>query len=100
MFVGSLTGSAVYPREIMTMALEQRAAAMVFVHNHPSGDPAPSLEDRKLTRDLVWGAQLMMIQVLDHLIIGNNRYFSFADEGLIKSFIQEYKQRFHPPINP
>ncbi|MFC1821391.1 DNA repair protein RadC [Thermodesulfobacteriota bacterium] len=99
-FVGSLTGSAVYPREIMSLALERRAASMVFVHNHPSGDPTPSAEDRKLTRDLVWGAQLLMIQVLDHLIIGNNTYYSFADEGLIRSFIEDYRRRFHPPINP
>jgi DNA repair protein RadC len=90
-FLGSLTGSAVYPREIMTLALENRAAALVFVHNHPSGDPAPSDEDRKLTRDLVWSAQLLMIHVLDHIIIGNNTYFSFADEGLIKKFSSEFK---------
>jgi DNA repair protein RadC len=99
-FVGSLTGSAVYPREIITLALEYKAAAMVFVHNHPSGDPTPSMEDRKLTRDLVWASQLLMIQILDHLIIGNNTYYSFADEGLIKGFIKEYEQSFNPPNNP
>ena len=93
-FLGSLTGSAVYPREIMTLALENRAAAMVFVHNHPSGDPAPSPEDRKLTRDLVWASQLLMIQVLDHVIIGHNTYYSFADEGLIKSFTKEFEKTF------
>ena len=94
-FIGSLTGSAVYPREIMTLALENRAAAMVFVHNHPSGDPTPSGEDRKLTRDLVWAAQLLMIQVLDHVIIGHNTFYSFADEGLIKGFIEEFKKSFN-----
>jgi len=94
-FLGSLTGSAVYPREIMTLALEYRAAALVFVHNHPSGDPAPSAEDRKLTRDLVYSAQMLMIQVLDHIIIGNNTYFSFADDGLIKKFSSEFNQRFN-----
>ena len=57
-FEGSLTGSAVYPREIMTLALEHKAAGLVFVHNHPSGDPAPSPEDQRLTRDLVWAAML------------------------------------------
>jgi DNA repair protein RadC len=96
-FYGSLTGSAVYPREIMTLALEKRAAALVFVHNHPSGDPAPSPEDRKLTRELVFGAKLLMIQILDHIIIGNNTYYSFADEGLIQSFAKEFKQLFSPP---
>jgi len=95
-FMGSLTGSAVYPREIMIQALENKAAALVFVHNHPSGDPTPSAEDRRLTRDLVWAAQLLMIQVLDHIIIGQNFYFSFADEGLIKVFLREFEQRFNP----
>jgi DNA repair protein RadC len=99
-FLGSLTGSAVYPREIVTLALENRAAALVFVHNHPSGDPAPSQEDRSLTRDLVWASRLLMIQVLDHVIIGNNRYYSFADEGLIEEFTKEFDRCFHPPNNP
>jgi len=90
LFHGSLTGSAVYPREVVTLALEYKAAALVFVHNHPSGDPAPSPEDQRLTRDLVWAAKLLSIQVLDHIIIGNNRYYSFADEGVIKRFVNEY----------
>lgn len=93
-FYGSLTGSAVYPREIMTLALEHRAAGLVFVHNHPSGDPSPSDEDLKVTRDLVWAAKLLMIQVLDHIIIGDNTYYSFADEGHIKRFLNEYGQIF------
>ncbi len=91
-FIGSLSGSAVYPREVLALALENKAAGMVFVHNHPSGDPKPSTEDRRLTRDLVWAAQLLMIQVLDHVIIGNNAYFSFADEGLIQGFIREFRR--------
>jgi DNA repair protein RadC len=99
-FLGSLTGSAVYPREVMTLALEQKAASLVFVHNHPSGDPAPSPEDRDLTRNLVWCAKLLMIQVLDHIIIGNNTYYSFADEGLINLFMKEYDQRLSSSIKP
>lgn len=94
MFLGSLTGSAVYPREIMALALEKKAAALVFVHNHPSGDPTPSAEDQRLTRDLVWSAKLLMIQVLDHIVIGQGTYYSFADEGLIKRFVNEYDQKF------
>jgi DNA repair protein RadC len=94
MFMGTLTGSAVYPREIMALALEKKAAALVFVHNHPSGDPTPSAEDRRLTRDLVWSAKLLMIQVLDHIVIGQGTYYSFADEGLIKRFANEYDQKF------
>jgi len=94
LFHGSLTGSAVYPREIMTSALEQNAAGLVFVHNHPSGNPSPSLEDKRLTKDLVWAARLLLIQVLDHIIIGHNSYYSFADEGLVKIYTDEYEQRF------
>jgi len=99
-FLGSLTGSAVYPREVMTLALEQKAASLVFVHNHPSGDPSPSPEDRDLTRSLVWCSRLLMIQVLDHIIIGNNTYYSFADEGLINLFIKEYDQKVVSSIRP
>lgn len=99
-FFGGLTGSAIYPREVVTLALDHGAAALVFVHNHPSGDPAPSSEDRKLTRDLVWASHLLMIQVLDHVIIGNNAYYSFADGGLIKDYIRQFEQRFAPSITP
>lgn len=95
-FLGSLSESAVYPREVVTLALENRAAALVFVHNHPSGDPAPSREDQRLTKDLVWASQLLMIQVLDHIIIGHNTYYSFADEGRIKKFVKEFQDLFHP----
>lgn len=91
-FLGTLTGSAVYPREIMTLALEQSAAGLIFVHNHPSGDPSPSAEDKRLTRDLVRAALVLSVQVLDHIIIGHNSYYSFADEGLIKLFKEEYKK--------
>ncbi len=96
-FVGSLSGSAVYPREIMTRALENRAASLVFVHNHPSGDPHPSPEDHKLTRDLVWAARILMIQVLDHVIIGNNSHYSFADEGLMDRFTREFDRIVQTP---
>jgi DNA repair protein RadC len=99
-FLGSLTGSAVYPGEIMALALEYRAAALVFVHNHPSGDPSPSPEDRKLTRDLVWAACLLMIQVLDHIVIGRESYFSFADEGHIPQFTREFHQTFQSGVRP
>ncbi len=92
-FQGSLTGSAVYPREVMTIALEHRAAALVFAHNHPSGDPTPSAEDRRLTRDLVWAGRLLEVQVLDHIIIGHNTYFSFADQGIIRDFRNGYERR-------
>ncbi len=94
-FLGSLAGSPVYPREVVALALEYKAAGMVFVHNHPSGDPTPSLEDKRLTRSLTWAAKLLMIQVVDHIIIGNNsRYYSFADNGLISHYLREYEEKF------
>lgn len=97
LFTGTLTGSAVYPREIMTHSLQRNAAALVCVHNHPSGDPSPSPEDRRLTRDLVWTGKLLGVQVLDHIVIGHNTYFSFADDGLVRRFSAEYGKRFLDP---
>ena len=78
--------SAVYPREIMKDALRCDATALIFVHNHPSGDPDPSLCDREITRELVFAARVMQLKVLDHIVIGNNRFYSFADHGLIEEY--------------
>lgn len=85
-FEGTVDSSIVYPREIMEEALKSNASSLIFVHNHPSGDPDPSASDREITRELVFAASVMQIKVLDHIIIGNNRYFSFADEGLIEDY--------------
>lgn len=85
-FEGTVDSSAVYPREIIQEALKYDASSLIFVHNHPSGDPAPSESDREITRELVFAANIMQIKVLDHIIIGNNCYFSFADEGLIEDY--------------
>lgn len=73
-------------REVIENAIENKTKALIFVHNHPSGDPAPSPADIQLTRDLVFIGNILQIRVLDHIIIGNNRYFSFASEGLIKEY--------------
>ncbi|OIO01261.1 hypothetical protein COY52_04525 [Candidatus Desantisbacteria bacterium CG_4_10_14_0_8_um_filter_48_22] len=70
-------------REIMQKAMQEYAAALVAVHNHPSGNPQPSEGDRDFTRNLVSAGEVMQVKVLDHIIIGDNRYYSFADEGLI-----------------
>ena len=59
---------------------------MIFAHNHPSGDHTPSRSDRQLTRDLVFIGSVLQIKVLDHIIIGDNSHFSFADEGLIEKY--------------
>jgi DNA repair protein RadC len=80
---GSLTASVVHPREVFNPAIRDSAAAVIFVHNHPSGDPQPSQEDHVLTSRLVEAGKLLGIQVLDHIIVGRNTYMSFADEGLL-----------------
>jgi len=86
LFEGTVDSSAVYPREVIRDALDCEASSLIFVHNHPSGDPEPSLCDREITRDLVFAAAVMQIKVLDHIVIGNNRYYSFADRGLIEEY--------------
>lgn len=78
---GSLTVSIVHPREVFSLAVKEAAAAVIFVHNHPSGDPTPSHEDRVLTARLVEAGELLGIRVLDHVIVGDGRYVSFADQG-------------------
>ena len=80
---GSLTASVVHPREVFNMAIRDSAAAIICVHNHPSGDPQPSREDRALTTRLSEAGRLLGIQVLDNIIVGRDTYMSFADEGLL-----------------
>ena len=86
LFEGTLTASAVYSREIIKSAIAHNAAALIFAHNHPTGNPEPSDNDKQITRDLVFAANIMQIKVLDHIIIGDNCYFSFADEGFIEKY--------------
>ena len=80
---GSLTASFVHPREVYNPVIRESAAAVVFVHNHPSGDPAPSQEDVQITRRLKEVGEVMGIRVLDHVVIGQGRYFSFSDRGML-----------------
>jgi len=80
---GSLTASIVHPREVFNHAVKESAAAVIFLHNHPSGDPEPSAEDRTLTHRLRAAGEILGIRVLDHVVLGDGRYFSFADEGLM-----------------
>ena len=83
--IGSLTASVVHMRETFKAAILANAAAILCGHNHPSGDPAPSREDRALTQRLVEAGKLLGIDVLDHIVLGdgNTAYFSFADQGLL-----------------
>jgi DNA repair protein RadC len=80
---GSLTRSLVHPREVFRPAIREAAAGILFVHNHPSGAPEPSQEDIMITRRLVDTGKIIGIRVLDHVILGSFRYFSFADEGML-----------------
>jgi len=90
LFEGTLNASAIYPREIIQGAVKHNAAALIFVHNHPAGNPQPSDNDKQITQDLVYAANIMLIKVLDHIIIGENRYFSFADAGLIEEYNSDF----------
>ncbi len=90
LFEGTLTASSVYPREVILAALNHHAAALIFAHNHPSGDPKPSTEDISITRQLIFACRVIGITVHEHLIIGDNRYFSFADQGYIARMNREF----------
>ena len=93
LFEGTLTSSSVYPREVVNAALEHHAAALIFAHNHPSGDPRPSSDDISVTRQLVFACKIMGITVHEHLVIGDNKYFSFADQGYIAEMNREYEKQ-------
>jgi DNA repair protein RadC len=81
--IGSLNSATVFPREVVKFGLLCNAAALILSHNHPSQDVQPSPEDRRVTDDVVKAAQLFDIRVLDHLIVGESSYFSFADQHLL-----------------
>ena len=78
---GTVTQASPVIREIISRALQNFAAGLVCVHNHPSGDPYPSKEDRDFTKELSQAGKVMQINILDHIIIGDNKYYSFADKG-------------------
>ncbi|MBO8177510.1 MAG: DNA repair protein RadC [Bacillus sp. (in: Bacteria)] len=82
-FIGSLNASIVHPREVFKEALRRSAASLICVHNHPSGDPTPSREDIEVTRRLVECGQMLGIEVLDHLIIGEKKYVSLKEKGYL-----------------
>jgi len=82
---GTLTASLVHPREVFRPAIRHAAAAVVLVHNHPSGDPSPSDEDRRVTRRLAAAGELIGIRVVDHVVIGARAFHSFRDAGELES---------------
>lgn len=92
LFKGTLTASTVYPREVIRAALAHNAAAVIFAHNHPSGDPVPSEADHAITRQLVFACRIMGITVHEHLVMGANGYYSFADQGHIARLNREFSR--------
>ncbi|MFO7964711.1 MAG: DNA repair protein RadC [Desulfobacterales bacterium] len=94
LFTGTLTASSVYPREVVDAALRHHAAAVMFAHNHPSGDPRPSSEDVAVTRHLLFACRIMGITAHEHLIVGHNTYYSFSDHGHIAEMNREF-ERLH-----
>ncbi|MCH7850097.1 MAG: DNA repair protein RadC [Nanoarchaeota archaeon] len=82
-FIGSLNESIVHPREIFKIAIEENAAAIIILHNHPSGDSTPSSFDIKITKELIKAGELLGIQILDHIIIGGGKFVSLKEEEMI-----------------
>jgi DNA repair protein RadC len=82
-FIGSLNASIVHPREVYKEALKRSAASIICLHNHPSGDPAPSREDIEVTKRLVECGKIIGIELLDHLIIGENKFVSLKEKGYL-----------------
>ena len=87
--IGATDSSIVEPRSIFKAAVLHSAANICLLHNHPSGDPEPSLCDKQITQQLTAGAHILGIRILDHLVIGKGKYFSFADEGLMDGYQTE-----------
>jgi DNA repair protein RadC len=79
--IGSLNASIVHPREILKPAIAVSAASIILVHNHPTGDPTPSREDIEFTRRFAKCGDLMGIELLDHIVIGNGHYYSLKESG-------------------
>jgi DNA repair protein RadC len=88
---GTLTQSLVYPREIIKEAIAIGALSIILIHNHPSGVPCPSENDKKITKKLYFAGREMDLMILDHIIVGNEGYFSFYENGLIENLSVEYK---------
>lgn len=91
-FYGTVTSSNIYPRKVIELAIKSNATALIFAHNHPSGNPNPSKYDNEITEELVFACRYAGIRVWEHIIIGDNYYFSFADEGLIEEYDKKFEE--------
>ncbi len=92
LFEGTISESTIYPRELFFKACRYGASQVVLAHNHPSGNLTPSEADKRLTKQLILAGHLLQIKVIDHLIIGQNDYFSFAENGLMESLEREVRE--------
>jgi len=93
--IGSFDSTSVYPHQILRSALLNNACSIICVHNHPSGDPDPSISDREITRQISIASHVVGIRLLDHVVMGDHgRYFSFADDGLIEDYEKESEAKF------
>lgn len=81
--IGGINGTTADPKKIFKCAIENRATNIILCHNHPSGNLSPSEADKKITQNIIKAGNIMEIKILDHIIIGNNKYYSFTDEGII-----------------
>jgi len=95
--IGGLSSATIHPREVLKPAILANSAAIILCHNHPSGDPTPSSEDMEITTRIVQAASIMGIVVHEHLIISmhDDRYYSFADNSLIKQMYDEMNRTKH-----
>lgn len=90
--IGQVNTSAVYIKEVFRGALLANATSIICIHNHPSGDCAPSVPDNEITKELVKAGALLQVRVLDHVILGHDRFYSYADEGLTGDYEREAKK--------
>ena len=81
--IGSLNASIVHPREVFAEAIKNKAASVIFAHNHPSGDPEPSEDDLIITKKLVESGKILGIEIIDHIIITKSKFFSFKEKNLL-----------------
>jgi DNA repair protein RadC len=93
--IGDVDASAVYPRQVFRSALAQNCTSVIFAHNHPSGDCEPSRGDDNITRQLVFAGEMLGIDVLDHVIVGKNSYYSYCDKERIEDIKLEAKRVFN-----
>lgn len=94
---GTLTASLVHPREVFRVAVREAAAALLLIHNHPSGDPSPSREDREVTERLADAGRILGIRVVDHVVVAEQGYFSFREAGSLEPLSQGQAQGWNPP---